>query len=242
MIEILRDPLWQFVGAIFALLALPAAFWIHLHQRERKEIAYGILSSRRLISLSSELRGRVEITLDGKTVKDVHLLVIGIKNSGNTPIIESDFVHPPSVRASKGTEFISAEITKHLPSNLQPTLTLYSDQLEVRPLLLNPGDYISIQALASGQYPWATPDFRIIGTSKIEQLLKARPFSDKSAWGALAFWFCFLVFMIFAGTYMDSTPKKILWIGGPCTVMLYVFYRWAKSRLGVEASRYADDA
>lgn len=242
MIEIFRDPLWQFVGAILALLAIPAAFWIFLLQRERREIAYGTLSSRRLISLSSELRSRVAITLDGKAVEGVHLLVVGIKNSGNVPIVESDFLYPPTIRASNGTEFISAEITKFHPSNLQPALTLFSDRLEIKPLLLNPGDYFSIQALTSGQSPSATPDFRIVGTSKIEQLLKTRPFSDRGELVILAFWFCILAFIIFLGTHINSTPKKIFWIGGPCAIMFFAFYRWVKSRFGAEASRYADDA
>lgn len=242
MMELLRDPLWQFIGAVLALLALPTGFWIYLLQRARKEIAYGLLSSRRLISLSSDLRDRVAITLDGKSVEDVHLLIVGIKNSGNVPILESDFLYSPSIRAENGTEFISAEISKVHPSNLQPSLKLYPDRLEVAPLLLNPGDYISVQALASGPSPKASPDFRIVGTSRTEPLLKSRPFSDRGDWGALAFWFCLLSFMIFAGTQMDSTAKKIFWIGGPSVIMLVAFYQWARSQFGAEASRYVDDA
>lgn len=134
------------------------------------------------------------------------------------------------------------EISKFRPSNLQVKLDLDDDNFSFSPLLLNPGDYFVIQALVSGKSPGLEPDFRVVGMSKVEMLRGSRPFSDRTDWGALAFWFSLFSFMIFAGTYMDTGPKKLFFIGVPGAIMLTVFYHWAKARYGVEASRYLVDA
>ncbi len=239
--DLLRDPLWQFIGAILAFLALPTAYWIYLLQRPRKEIAYGVLTTRRLLSLANELRGRVEVIFDGNPVDDVHLLIVGIKNSGNVPILASEFLYPPTIRASNGSTFISAELSKFSPSNLNPSLVLNADRLELMPLLLNPGDHISIQLLTTGQNPSALPDFRIVGTSSIELLVKNRPFSDLESWGAVIRWFLLLGLIMYVGIYMETSIKKIIFVSAPFIIMLAVLYRWARSRIGTEASRYIDD-
>ncbi len=239
--ELLRDPLWQFIGAILAFAALPFAFWLYHLQKPRKELAYAVLSRRRLLSVASELRGRVQITVDEKPVDDVYMLIVGVKNSGTLPILESDFIYTPKVRTSKNSQLVSVEVSKFRPSNLQVKLDLVQDSFSFGPLLLNPGDYFVVQALVSGKSPDLETDFRVVGMSKVEMLLGARPFSDRSDWGAIAFWFSLLSFMIFAGTYMDTPLKQSLFIGVPGAVMLTVLWRWAKARYGPEASRYLVD-
>lgn len=240
--ELLRDPLWQFIGAILALAALPFAFWLYQLQKPRKELAYAVLSRRRLLSVATELRGRVHITVDEKTVEDIYLLIVGVKNSGNLPILESDFVFTPKVRTSGDSQLVSVEVTKFSPSNLQIQLDLVEDTFSFSPLLLNPGDYFVVQALISGKSPELEPDFRVVGMSKVEILFGSRPFSDRGEWEALVFWFSLLSFMIFAGAYMETPLKQAFFIGVPSAIMLAVLYRWAKARYGPEASRYLVDA
>jgi len=242
MIELLRDSVWQSIGALLALLALPWAFWLYLLQRPRKELAYAVLSSRRLLAIASELRGRVQITVDEKPVEDVHLMVIGVKNSGNVPILQSDFVYPPRVRMLNHGRFISAEVSKLRPENLSVAVDFDSDHFSFAPLLLNPGDHFVIQALVSAQNAVFEPDFRIMGVSRIEKLSGSRPVSVRSDWGSFLFWFLFLALMIFAGTYMDTNLKKVVFIGVPTAIMLAVIYLWAKARYGPDASRYLVDA
>ena len=61
MLDLLRDPVWQFVGVILTLLGVAVAFWIYWLQRQTKELAFGLASSRRLLSIADELdSGRVQ--------------------------------------------------------------------------------------------------------------------------------------------------------------------------------------
>ena len=242
MIELLRDPIWQFVGAALALLALAAAFWIYLLQRQKKELAYGVLSTRRLLSVASELRSRVSVTIDGRPVEDLHLIVVGIKNSGNTSIAEADYLYALTLHVKDKTEIISAEVSKFFPSNLLVSLSFQPDKLEFKPPLLNPGDYFTVQALVSGKSPAFTSDFRLIGTSKTELLRRSRPFSDTGDKVAIGFWIALLSSLIFTSTLMNTVAKKIIFAGIPFAIISAIFYTWARSRFGAEASRYIDDA
>jgi hypothetical protein len=241
MIELIRDPLWQFVGAVLALLALPTAIWIYLLQRPRKELAYGVFSSRRILSVASELQNRVVVTVDGNTVQDVHLVIFGVKNSGNVPITEADYLYTPAIGPGEETDIISADLSTFFPTNLRVSLARQSDKIEFNAPLLNPGDYFTVQALTSGNSPKFTPDFRLVGTSKTELLRRARPFSTGSDKWSIAFWIALLLFMILAGTIMDTVIKKVLFTGVPSVIILTIFYTWARSRFGTQASRYIDD-
>lgn len=53
MPEILRDPVWQFIGAIFALAAIVIVVIIYWMQRQRKSLSYEIISCTPLLSVKS---------------------------------------------------------------------------------------------------------------------------------------------------------------------------------------------
>ncbi len=60
MLEALRDPVWQFVGALLALLGIFFAFYIHRLQVKTHELATGLVFSRPLLSIADELASRVK--------------------------------------------------------------------------------------------------------------------------------------------------------------------------------------
>lgn len=166
MIEILRDSVWQFVGVVLALLSLGAAFVIYWLQRQTKELAFGLISSRRPIAIADELSSRVTVQLDGQTVEHLHLQVYGLKNSGHRPIAQTDFERPLSIAFEAG-RIVSAEIATQRPTNLGAQLTISTSRIELAPLLLNPGDRLLIQVLLSSAKPASTLDARIFDVPSI---------------------------------------------------------------------------
>ena len=58
MIELLRDPLWQFVGAILGFVAIGITIIIFWLQRTRKSLSYEILSNTSLLTIKEELEGK----------------------------------------------------------------------------------------------------------------------------------------------------------------------------------------
>jgi hypothetical protein len=164
MTDIFRDPIWQFVGVLLALFAIAMTFWIYWLQRQTKELAFGLVSSRRLLAIADEMSPRVTVQLDGKLVSNLHLLVYAIKNSGHKAIATSDFVRAPFIAFSDG-QIVSVEVASQCPENMRAELTLFSTKVELSPLLLNPGDQLLIQVLLSSSKPSATFDARIVDVS-----------------------------------------------------------------------------
>jgi len=169
MIEFLRDPLWQFVGVVLALLSLACAFWIYWLQRQVKELAFGIISSRRLLAIDDDLSSRVTVQLDGKAVKSLHLLVFGLKNSGHRAITSADFQKPFEILFNAG-QVISTEVASQLPPNLYPVLVPGIDSVSLQPLLLNPGDQVVIQVLLSSAKPSYEVDARIVEVASLSEI------------------------------------------------------------------------
>lgn len=166
MIEILRDPAWQFVGVIFALLSFAGAFWIYWLQRQTRELAFGLVSSRRPLAISDELSSRVTVQLDGNPVRNLHLLVFGLKNSGHRAIAPSDFQYPLSISFPEG-QVVSAEIASQFPLNLGGQLDISESRLQLSPLLLNSGDQMLIQVLLSASSTIFNVDVRILDISTV---------------------------------------------------------------------------
>lgn len=169
MINALRDPAWQFVGVLLAVLSLAAVFWIYWLQLRTKELSFALLSSRRPLSIADELSSRVTVQLDGRSVGNLHLLVYGLKNSGRHAIPPTHFERPLSIQFSDG-QVVSAEITRQNPGNLGANLIMSSTQVELRPLLLNPGDQLLIQVLLSSANPTYTLDGRVLDVSSFEAI------------------------------------------------------------------------
>jgi hypothetical protein len=161
MIDLLRDGIWQFIGAVLALLGVIAAMYIYWQQRQLKELAFGLVSSRRPLAIADELSSRVTVQLDGRSVVNLHLLVFGLRNSGHQAIDQGHFQGPLTIIFSSG-QVVSAEITSQVPSNLRAELVVSHDHVELKPLLLNAGDQVLVQVLLSSPTPTWEVDARIV--------------------------------------------------------------------------------
>jgi hypothetical protein len=167
---LLRDAIWQFIGALLALVSIILAVWIYVLQRAQKRIAFGYLQYRRLLTVAEEVKSRVTVLLDGNPVHDVGMLICGIKNSGNVPIASSDFVGPIRLHIKNST-ILSVSVPKQSPSNLAVTANTEGQTIVIQPLLLNPGDYFTVQLLLTGNWD-CNIDIRAVGVSALEE---ARP-------------------------------------------------------------------
>ncbi len=173
--EILRDPAWQFIGAIFAFFSIVGALWIYWLQKQTRELAFGLISSIRPVAIADELSSRVTVQLDGKPVQNLHLLVFGFKNSGKCAISPADFERKLSISFPDG-QIVSADISSQSPSNLDAHLLSFESHTELSPLLLNSGDYLLIQVLLSATNPRWKVDARIRDVPKLAPINKIPPF------------------------------------------------------------------
>lgn len=169
MLELLRDPLWQFVGVLLALLAIGASIAIYRLQKLNKRLAYEIVSRANLLTVREELENKVQVLYDGGPVRSLTVFLIRVWNAGSEPIRSTDFERPLSFSAVAPAQILTAATTKVLPESLTPELVFGAHSLTVTPMLLNPGDSLTLKVLVKDASVSLRPDARIVGVTRVQE-------------------------------------------------------------------------
>ena len=245
MIEFLRDGIWQFVGAAIALLAIPFSYWLYLLQRRHKELAFGTTSTRALLSVADELSQRVVVSLDGHSVEDIHLFVLAVKNSGNTPITPDDFIRPLTVTFGSGARVISASVSKQFPTNLGAMLEVNETSIVLMPLLLNPLDCVVAQVLLSAKTPIAAADTRIVDVASLVPLAnpgRATKTHLEVVSGLAGIFGAIVAILTSLNPKIDDNSITGLFIAVLTAASIYIATALLRSKFGPEARRQVNDA
>lgn len=207
--DLWRDPIWQSLGVIVAiifgivtLLLGLITIWI---SRRRKALTYKILSLTPLATIYDDIGGRVQITLDGKPVADVQLALVKVTNSGNTPIESTDYERPIRFDLSKAAQILSAGITETSSKSLKPSIEHDHTSVVIKPILLNNGDSITLKILAANFNGSILVDGRISGVAEIKEQK-----DDKSDFQNFSIKYGSLVSAITVSIYV---PVKLLNVG-----------------------------
>lgn len=200
--EVLRDPLWQFIGAVFAFVTISISLGIYLLQKKKKIICYEIISKSPLLSWREEKEGKFKISYEGQVVNNVLSVIIQFTNNGNQPIASNDFERKISISFNDKSKILSVEAFKVEPPNLDLTLTINENQISISPLLLNPKDSFTIRAFLTESDGIFNLDYRIIGVNKISE----GPPSNKKS-----------LFLLLIGLIMSLVGMLLLAITDPNT-------------------------
>lgn len=168
MFDILRDPMWQFVAVIIAILAILISCFLYWKQRRNKALSYEILSRTPLLSVKEEVKGKLQILFDKKPVQQVHLVEIRLGNSGNVPILANDFERPVSLSFGEEGQILSASIVETNPDSLRASIVSDGKKVVLMPTLLNQGDSIKLKMLVSKFKNQIAVDGRIVGVKDIQ--------------------------------------------------------------------------
>jgi hypothetical protein len=168
--EILRDPLWQFVGVVVALGAIAISIILYMKSRSRKSLAYSIVSITRLLSVKTEIKKDLQMFYKGKPIEQVHLVLVKIVNNGNLPVTANDFERPFSLQFKKNTQILNAEVANANPSSLQPSIKVEEQKIIVDPILLNSSDSVTLKLLVSKLTCDFDVDARVVGVREIREI------------------------------------------------------------------------
>lgn len=169
MLQFLRDPLWQAVGAILALAALIASIWAIIEQRRRKRISYQLLWDHKIVDSLHLHNSKLVVLFDGREVDQVSLLIIEIKNTGNVPILPSDFIKDITISLNDDSIILGAGIAGTSCSDMDIDFVLEKDSIAINGTLLNSGDYFAIQILVQ-DYRHFKIGCRISGVKDIKEI------------------------------------------------------------------------
>lgn len=175
LIDSLRDPIWQFVGAILTFVSVFISLILYWVDRRHKALSYEVISENLLSAIGEEFKERARIVFEGKPVQSIYKIVIRVINSGNVPILPVEYVDPVNFRFGKEAQILAAEIVRTNPSNLQDSTEIIIERTRaiLKPALLNMGDSITFTALI-GQYSQTTVDGRIVGVREITDFAKGQ--------------------------------------------------------------------
>jgi hypothetical protein len=176
MWELLSGVNWEFVGVVVTLVGIACATLlgvvVYLLQRRRKELGYRVISHTRLVSVEAEVEEEVVISFRGETVRDVHLVMVEVVNSGNQAIVGDDYERALCVDLGAGARVMSVEQVESEPVGIDvsPVIVESRDKVKARPVLLNPGDSFTLKILASAFAGTACVAGRIVGVKEIKAL------------------------------------------------------------------------
>lgn len=172
MLEILRDPMWQFIGASFTIITVIFTAIFFKMQHQHKALSYKILSYTPLV-IRDVIGEKLQIVFEGKPVEDVYLSIIKIYNSGNTPIVSNDYERPINLYFGENSQILTNEVIEKNPDNLEVTTHIEGTKIMLDPLLLNKKDSITLKIILS------QPDIsnnninidgRIVGVKEIKEI------------------------------------------------------------------------
>jgi hypothetical protein len=166
MLDLLRDPLWQFVGVV---LGIGASVAIYRLQKLNKRLAYEIISRTTLLTVREELENKVQVLYDGSPVQSLTVFLVRVWNAGSEPIRSSDFERPLSFSAAAPAQILTVDTAAVLPGSLTPELVFEAHSLTVAPMLLNPGDSLTLKVLVKDASASLEPDARIVGVTRIQE-------------------------------------------------------------------------
>jgi len=165
--DILRDPVWQSIGAILAVVAIIISIALYRRQRRHKALSYEIISRIPLLGMEEEIKGNLQILFNGKPVQQVHLIVVKITNSGNMPIVSTDYERTISLRFGEKAHTLTAEVAETNPNSLRTTAKIEGKKVVLTPTLLNQEDSVTLKMLVSEFSEQITVDGRVVGVKDI---------------------------------------------------------------------------
>lgn len=155
----LRDPIWQSIGALLTLAAIViatvVAYDIYLRSRKpydakKLSIAPGGRLEVLTTCFKTPLAERLDLLLDQKPLTTLSARFAHLQNSGDSPILPEDFEEPLRVRADHPWQLVEVAIQESKPKGIRTEWSAIDDGVfELSPLLLNPGDELTITSYAT---------------------------------------------------------------------------------------------
>lgn len=152
--SLLQKPLVRLFGGIFVIV-LPILFWLYPSGVEKRNIEIAVTKNAELIAGPSVVNDSLlEFRYNGDKVSNLISTKIRIKNSGNKPILEEDFVEGLTILFPDNVKIISYKLSQVQPiTNLslyqQEFITQEKNRIKFVPVLVNSGDIFDIDILTT---------------------------------------------------------------------------------------------
>lgn len=178
MLDIFRNSIWTFIGTVVASIALAAFIIIHFVQRQSKRLVVESVVRVPLLANHFSVIEGLGITFGGQPLSNAIVVVVRVTNSGNTPILVSDYESPLSLEFTDGSTVLSADVMSSQPDGIKMNMSFSGCVTMLSPQLLNPADTVTCRILLKDSDGKFKASGRVVGVNTIEQRLQpsVRPF------------------------------------------------------------------
>jgi hypothetical protein len=146
VVRFLRDQIWQFVGVVLAFVAIFVSYNVFWLQRPVKRLDVIVLSSTSLVDINPSASDEIFVSYRGVEVDNVAIVEIRVENSGNQPIVESDYSRPVTFTFGPSFEIIEVKTVNSDPPNIGLAhIQTVPSEVEMVPALLNSGDSATLR-------------------------------------------------------------------------------------------------
>lgn len=167
MMDILRDPLWQTILGIVAIIISIGAIRL---QQNIKELSCKVLSIAPLFNIKDDMQGKLKFSFDDKPVKNAFLIILKIVNSGKVPITADD--QKRAITIDIGAEKILAvEIIETQPADLGANISTNNSSIILEPTLLNSNETVTIKSVVESFSGKVSASARIVGLKQITMIM-----------------------------------------------------------------------
>lgn len=158
------------VGLSTFLFGALITIWVYKRQTKQKELSYNLRSSN-LLRYSNSVKDDIEVTYKGEVVKNLTAVEISFQNTGEVPILHSDFEEDIVILLEEKEVIFSADIKETSPLNLSAEIVKKSPHgLSIQCGLLNPKDkFLILMLIDSATIPKIDIYSRIAGIGKIKE-------------------------------------------------------------------------
>jgi hypothetical protein len=198
IMEFLRDPLWQFIGAVLALAAIALTIWLTVKDRQRKRFTPIVLSHGPLISIAEEqeLRNRLIVSFDNQLLAepDIYAFIIRFMNTGNIALTREDMSDPVRIDFNPEAEVLTVNVLETGPEPFDAKAESDGSRAILNPVLMNKGQFVTVKILVRN-YKFVLRAYVHITDTKPDKLISVEEWLEKRDRGRyqllwyLVFWF-----------------------------------------------------
>lgn len=138
----------------FGFLAIVVSIIIFVFQRKTKSLCYAITANMPLVNSDDDIDNGISLIRNGEIIDKARIISLVIKNNGNKYISKDDYTGDISFYVSNVSSVIFAKIIDSNPSDIfiknSSEIKIHHDSFFIEPLLLNPGDSLTIKLITQG--------------------------------------------------------------------------------------------
>ena len=128
-----------------------------------------------MLSQRSKELDKIEIRYEGEAISDPYLMLVRFVNTGNKPIVPEDFKWPVHVEIEGLEKFpLSVGVAATSNPDLGAEVALEPDGGTLEPLLLNPGDWVTMSLLLDGAPSTWKVRGRVVGVKEFRPYWQKR--------------------------------------------------------------------